>query len=114
MARVVLPSTIAAGAHFLVTYEPLDPAVDARSLSPDIRLAFWRGGTRLHHLISGAHPVILEPDDYAIPAPKLLGGGPYGFRLPVVAPGRYMLCGAVGFETDQYLQRWCRHIDVAA
>jgi hypothetical protein len=114
LARVVLASQLTAGSLFSVTYEPRDPALDPATLSPDIRLILWHDGKRRNALITGGNPTIQGPDE-PIPMPQLLGPGPYGFRLPELAPGRYTLCGWVGLkDTRGQLERWCREVRVVS
>lgn len=114
VARVILASQLTAGSRFSVTYEPRDPALDPAMLSPDIRLILWQDGKRRNALVTGGNPIIQRPDD-PVPAPQLLGPGPYGFRLPELAPGAYTLCGSVGLkDTRGQLERWCREVRVVS
>jgi len=114
LARVILASQLTAGSRFSVTYGRRDPALDPAMLSPDIRLILWQDGKPRNALVTGGNPVIQGPDD-PVPASQLLGPGPYGFRLPELAPGRYTLCGSVGLkDTRGPLERWCREVRVVS
>lgn len=114
LARVTLASQLTSGSTFSVTYEPRDLALDPAMLSPDIRLILWQDGQRRNALVTGGEPIIQGPDD-PIPLLQLLGPGPYGFRLPELAPGRYTLCGSVGLkDTRGRLEQWCREVRVVS